>query len=62
VPAGVGVITELGVLRQNWLPIAVGLLVSHGAWSGGDRVRDASGLPRRGGEPASRPTVGDPSG
>jgi holin-like protein len=28
VPAGVGVIAELGVLRQNWLPIVVGLLVS----------------------------------
>jgi len=28
VPAGVGVIAELGVLRQNWLPILVGLLVS----------------------------------
>jgi holin-like protein len=28
VPAGVGVITELGVLQQNWLPIVVGLLVS----------------------------------
>jgi holin-like protein len=28
VPAGVGVIAEFGVLRQNWLPILVGLLVS----------------------------------
>lgn len=28
VPAGVGVIAELGVLRQNWLPILVGLFVS----------------------------------
>jgi holin-like protein len=28
VPAGVGVIAEYGVLRQNWLPILVGLLVS----------------------------------
>jgi holin-like protein len=28
VPAGVGVIAELGVLRQNWFPILVGLLVS----------------------------------
>jgi holin-like protein len=28
VPAGVGVIAEVGVLRQNWLPILVGLLVS----------------------------------
>ncbi|HEX3992166.1 MAG TPA: CidA/LrgA family protein [Acetobacteraceae bacterium] len=28
VPAGVGVIAEFGVLRQNWLPILVGLLAS----------------------------------
>jgi holin-like protein len=28
VPAGVGVIAEFGVLRQNWLPIVVGLVVS----------------------------------
>jgi holin-like protein len=28
VPAGVGVVAEFGVLRQNWLPILVGLLVS----------------------------------
>jgi len=28
VPAGVGVIVEFGVLRQNWLPILVGLLLS----------------------------------
>jgi holin-like protein len=28
VPAGVGVIAEFGVLRQNWLPILVGVLVS----------------------------------
>jgi holin-like protein len=28
VPAGVGVIAEFGVLRQNWLPILVGLAVS----------------------------------
>jgi holin-like protein len=28
VPAGVGVIAELGVLRQNWFPILAGLLVS----------------------------------
>jgi holin-like protein len=28
VPTGVGVIAEVGVLRQNWLPILVGLLVS----------------------------------
>jgi holin-like protein len=28
VPAGVGVIAEFGVLRQNWLPILVGLVVS----------------------------------
>jgi holin-like protein len=28
VPAGVGVIAELGVVRQNWLPILVGLVVS----------------------------------
>jgi holin-like protein len=28
VPTGVGVIAEFGVLRQNWLPILVGLLVS----------------------------------
>jgi holin-like protein len=28
VPAGVGVIAELGVLRQEWLPILAGLLVS----------------------------------
>lgn len=28
VPAGVGVIAELGVLRQNWLPILIGLFVS----------------------------------
>jgi holin-like protein len=28
VPAGVGVIVEFGVLRQNWLPILAGLLLS----------------------------------
>lgn len=28
VPAGVGIIAELGVLRREWLPILVGLLVS----------------------------------
>jgi putative effector of murein hydrolase LrgA (UPF0299 family) len=28
IPAGVGVIAELGVLRQQWLPIAVALLGS----------------------------------
>lgn len=28
VPAGVGVIAELGVLRQSWLPILAGLLGS----------------------------------
>jgi holin-like protein len=28
VPAGVGVIAEFGVLRQNWLSILVGLVVS----------------------------------
>jgi holin-like protein len=28
VPAGVGVIAELAVLRQQWLPILAGLLVS----------------------------------
>jgi holin-like protein len=28
VPAGVGVMAEAGVLRQNWLPILVGVLVS----------------------------------
>jgi holin-like protein len=28
VPAGVGVIAEFGELRQNWLPILVGLVVS----------------------------------
>jgi holin-like protein len=28
VPAGVGVIAELGVLRQEWLPVMAGLLVS----------------------------------
>jgi holin-like protein len=28
VPAGVGVIVEFGLLRQNWLPILVGLLLS----------------------------------
>jgi holin-like protein len=28
VPAGVGIIAELGVLRQQWLPILAGLLVS----------------------------------
>jgi holin-like protein len=28
VPAGVGVIVEFGLLRQNWLPILVGLFVS----------------------------------
>jgi holin-like protein len=28
VPAGVGVIVEFGVLRQNWLPILVGLFLS----------------------------------
>ncbi|MDB5398092.1 MAG: holin-like protein [Acetobacteraceae bacterium] len=28
VPAGVGIIAELGVLQQEWLPILAGLLVS----------------------------------
>ncbi|CAB3798061.1 CidA/LrgA family protein [Pararobbsia alpina] len=28
VPAGVGIIAELGVLRREWLPILTGLLVS----------------------------------
>jgi len=28
VPAGVGVIVEFGVLRQNWLPILAGLILS----------------------------------
>jgi len=28
VPAGVGIIAQLGLLRQNWLPILVGLVVS----------------------------------
>jgi holin-like protein len=28
VPAGVGVIVEFGLLRQNWLPILVGLCLS----------------------------------
>jgi holin-like protein len=28
VPAGVGVVTQLGVLGRNWLPIAVSILVS----------------------------------
>ncbi|PLZ01454.1 CidA/LrgA family protein [Burkholderia sp. WAC0059] len=28
VPAGVGIIAELGVLREEWLPILAGLLVS----------------------------------
>ena len=28
VPAGVGVMAELGVLRQDWLPILAGLMVS----------------------------------
>ena len=28
VPAGVGVVTQLGVLGRNWLPIAVSILIS----------------------------------
>lgn len=28
VPAGVGIVTELGVVRHAWLPIVIGLLVS----------------------------------
>ena len=28
IPAGVGIITEAGVLRQEWLPIAAGLIGS----------------------------------
>jgi holin-like protein len=28
VPAGVGVVTQLGVLGRNWLPVAVSILVS----------------------------------
>jgi putative effector of murein hydrolase LrgA (UPF0299 family) len=28
VPAGVGVMAEMGLLRQDWLPIVAGLLVS----------------------------------
>jgi holin-like protein len=28
VPAGVGVIVEFGVLRQNWVPILIGLFLS----------------------------------
>lgn len=28
VPAGVGIVAELGVLERDWIPIAVGLLVS----------------------------------
>jgi holin-like protein len=28
VPAGVGIIAELGVLRREWLPILAGLVVS----------------------------------
>ena len=28
VPAGVGVMAEMGVLRQDWLPILAGLMVS----------------------------------
>ena len=28
VPAGVGVVTQLGVLGRNWLPIAVAIVIS----------------------------------
>ena len=28
VPAGVGVVTQLGVLGRNWLPVAVAIVVS----------------------------------
>jgi holin-like protein len=56
VPAGVGVVAEFGVLRQNWLPILVGLLVStvlglvvtglvmHRVCRAGEKSRSASPL------------------